>query len=157
MIKYALVCENAHDFDSWFQSSAAFETQAKRGLVACPECGSAKVCKAIMAPSIARRDRQIIEPQGEPAPPAAPAPTQPVALLDERQQNLRTMVRALHARIVADTDDVGRRFPDEARRMHDGDIPHRSIRGEASLEDARALLEEGVEIMPIPRLPEEWN
>ena len=67
------------------------------------------------------------------------------------------MVRELRSRIAEGTDDVGPRFSQEARRMHEGDIPHRSIRGEASMEDARSLIEDGIEILPIPRLPEEWN
>lgn len=152
MIKYALVCDRAHDFESWFPDSVAYETQLKRGLVTCPDCGSIKVGKALMAPSIAR--------QGKPAapPPAADRPPpRPVALLDERQQKLRAMMRELRVKLIENTDDVGARFPVEARRMHEGDIPHRSIRGEASLEDARALVEDGVAIMPVPRLPEEWN
>ncbi len=155
MIKYALVCDNAHDFESWFADSGAFETQAKRGLVACPQCNSIKVGKAIMAPSVARRDRAapaIVEP-----PAAEPPAAQPVAVVDEKHQALRAMLRELRARIVENTDDVGAQFPDEARRMHLGEVPHRSIRGEASWDEARALVEEGIEIMPLPRLPEEFN
>jgi hypothetical protein len=154
MIKYALVCDNAHEFESWFPDSAAYESQARRGLVACPECGSIRSSKAIMAPSVARRDRQA---RAEPAQPAAEAAPQPVALIDERQKMLRAMLRELHAKILENTDDVGSRFPETARRMHEGEIPARSIRGEASLEEARLLVEDGIDVLPMPPLPDEFN
>src|SRR5579871_2395548 len=136
MIKYALVCDNAHEFESWFPDSAAYDSQAKRGMVACPECGSIHSSKAIMAPSIARRDRQAQDRPvpAAPAKPPADGPPQSVALIDERQKMLRAMMRELRAKIMENTDDVGSRFPEQARRMHEGDIPARSIRGEASLE-----------------------
>lgn len=157
MIKYSLVCENAHEFESWFADSDGFETQARRGLVTCPECHTAKVQKAIMSPSVARRDgptrsapqdSTVVVDSNEP---------QPIALLDERQLALKAMLRHVHGEIVRRTEDVGRQFPEEARRMHEGDLPHRSIRGEASLQEAKELLEDGIEIMPVPRLPDDWN
>jgi hypothetical protein len=165
MIKYSLVCENAHEFESWFPDSGAFDTQAKRGFVECPHCGSTKVSKAIMAPHIGRSRKgapasDVEAPKdGPPAPanvPAAPAPQQ-VALLDERQQAVRAMIHELHRRIVETSTDVGARFPQEARKMHEGEIPHRSIYGQATLEEAKALVEDGIPVMPIPTLPEERN
>jgi hypothetical protein len=157
MIKYALICDSAHEFDSWFNDSASFDKQAKRRLVSCPVCQSTKVSKAVMAPRIARPAL----PPAEPAAPAEPAPAgakaQPVALLDEREKMLREAIRRLRQMIEANTDDVGRGFSEEARRMHHGEIPPRSIRGQASLEEARALVEEGIEVMPVPRLPDERN
>jgi hypothetical protein len=155
MIKYALVCENSHEFESWFPDSAAYDSQSKRGLVACPECGSVRNGKAIMAPSVARRDRQLV--QAEPSPPPAEGAPQPVALIDERQKMLRAMMRELRSKIMENTDDVGSRFPEQARRMHEGEIPARSIRGEATLEEARLLVEDGIDIMPMPHLPDELN
>ncbi len=163
MIRYALVCDRAHGFESWFPDSAAYDDQATQGFISCPECGSVKIGKAIMSPSVARQDRLPAEPPqpaAKDASPAAASPEeapQPVALLDPRQQMLRAMMRELRSRIAENTDDVGQRFSQEARRMHDGDIPQRSIRGEASVDDARSLLEDGIDILPIPRLPEEWN
>src|SRR5258708_1350915 len=103
MIKYALVCDNAHEFESWFPDSAAYESQAKRGLVACPDCGSVRNSKAIMAPSVARRDRAAPTAPVEAAAVADPAP-RPVAIVDERQQMLRAMVRELHLKILENTD-----------------------------------------------------
>lgn len=158
MIKYALVCEAGHDFESWFRDGASYDQQARRGLVACPGCGSTRVAKAIMAPAVARRDRDRMAPASVADPAADASPTaEPVALIDERQRALREMIRALRAEIQTKTDDVGRAFPEEARRIHEGEAPARSIRGEASLEEARALIEDGVEILPIPTLPDDRN
>lgn len=162
MIRYALVCEAGHEFESWFASANSFDAQARRGLVSCAHCGSSRVAKAIMAPSIARRDRDRT-PAPDAPPPAdagAPAATQapgPVTLLDERQRALREMVRALRAEIDSKTENLGRAFPEEARRIHEGEAPRRSIRGEATPEEARALIEDGVEILPLPMLPDERN
>jgi hypothetical protein len=150
MIKYALICDIEHTFESWFPSGDSYETQAKRGLIACPECGSVRVSKAIMAPAIVsglpmRKTK------------AEDAPSAPVALLDERQQRLREMARRLRQEIVANTDDVGAKFPEEARAIHEGDAPARSIRGQATPEEAKALIEEGVGVLPMPFLPDEFN
>ncbi|HWG05764.1 MAG TPA: DUF1178 family protein [Beijerinckiaceae bacterium] len=166
MIKYSLVCDKAHEFESWFSNSAAYDVQAGRGLVECPHCGSTHVGKAIMAPRIARTDREqrVAAPASQPeaggdaALPAEPQPQpQRVALLDERQQAVRAMIHELHRKIVENSTDVGPRFPEEARKMHLGETPQRSIYGQASLEEAQALVEEGVPVMPVPTLPEERN
>lgn len=160
MIKYALVCERAHEFESWFRDSAAYDTQARRGLIACPLCGSVKVAKAIMSPSVAgaRKKQREIDAEAAAPPPAAPAPPPaPVTLLDERHRRLRAMIREVRAEIMEKSDDVGRSFPEEARRIHEGEAPPRSIYGEASGEEIQELLEDGVKILPMPRLPEERN
>jgi hypothetical protein len=158
MIKYTLVCDASHEFESWFPGSESYEEQARRGFVQCPFCQSTKVSKAIMAPNVARKDRDAVPVVASaPAVPAAASPPQTVTLLDERQQHLRAMIRDLHEKIVASSDDVGESFPDEARKMHDGETPVRSIRGKASFEEARSLLDEGIPVMPIPDLPEERN
>lgn len=157
MIKYALICDADHEFESWFPDSASYDKQVKRGLVACPFCQTTKVSKAIMAPNVARKDkdRLAVANDDEAAPAPAAAPAQNIALLDEQQQQLRGMIRELHEKIVANTDDVGENFPEEARKMHEGETPARSIRGKASFEEARELLEDGIPVLPIPDLPEE--
>jgi hypothetical protein len=162
MIKYSLVCDNGHEFESWFADSDAFDTQAKRGFVECPHCRSTKVAKAIMAPRIGRSGKDapaadVRTPDNGARAADALAPPQQVALLDERQQAVRALIHELHRRIVETSTDVGTRFPQEARKMHEGEIPHRSIYGQATLEEARALVEDGVPVMPIPTLPEERN
>lgn len=161
MIRYALRCDNGHGFESWFASSSAYDRQAKQGLIECPRCGSAKVDKAIMAPQIARkkgRDR-ISEPAA--APPATPAPAAETdsssSLMLSQERELRAKLRELRDHITKVADDVGPGFADEARKMHYGEIEHRPIFGQASTEEARSLIEEGIEVMPLPMLPDERN
>jgi hypothetical protein len=155
MIKYSLKCPQGHEFDSWFQNGAAFDDQAARGLVTCPICSSATVSKAIMAPALAF---QAERPQTER--PQADAPDEKkteVALVDPKQQEYRAMLRALRHKVLTETDDVGDRFPEEARRIQDGSVPERAIHGRATLDEARALVSDGIDILPIPALPEDLN
>lgn len=161
MIRYALVCPEGHQFESWFQDSAAYDRQAKRGLVTCPQCGSAKVEKAIMAPRLsatARKRRTSIEtPEATTdAPAAAPAPA-PVAMISPQEQEIRTKLKELRDHLIKNADNVGTKFPEEARKMHYGEIEHRSIYGVASPEEAKELSDEGVEFHPLPILPDERN
>ena len=163
MILYALHCERGHAFESWFQSSSAYDSQVKRKLVTCPACGSAKVEKAIMAPQIvSKKGRANAEPvTAAPAEAAAtaeaavPAASTPLLMAQERE--LRAKLKELREHIVKNADNVGERFPNEARKMHYGDIEHRPIYGEASPDEARALIEEGVEVTPLPVLPGDRN
>lgn len=162
MIRYALACDNGHAFESWFPSGESYDAQRARGLVACPTCESTAVEKRIMSPSVARTDRAVAarpEPERAPEqPPAMPSPPpQPVALLSEREQAVRAMLRAVREHVVSNAEHVGPRFADEARKMHDGEIAHRSIYGEANPVEVRALLDEGVEIHPLPPIPEDRN
>jgi hypothetical protein len=150
MIRYALVCEGRHEFESWFADSAAYDKQAKRGLVTCPACGSAKVEKAIMAPRLAGTRKRKKQPAAE-TPPAT------VAMISPQEQELRTKLKELREHITKNADYVGPQFPEEARKMHYGDIEHRSIYGEASLEAAKELHDEGIELHPLPILPDERN
>jgi hypothetical protein len=156
MIRYALQCERGHAFESWFQNSSAYESQVKRKLVSCPACGSAKVEKAIMAPRIV--GKKAANPENPPAAPAdvaaAPGST-PLLMAQERE--LRAKLKELRDHIVKSADNVGERFPNEARKMHYGDIEHRPIYGEASPDEARALIDEGVEVTPLPVLPDDRN
>jgi hypothetical protein len=144
MIKYALGCAAGHAFESWFPDSAAYEKQRKRGLVGCPECGSIEVDKAIMAPAVLGVDRAVV-----------PAPAE--TLIDDKRARARQMISKLRQEIEANTDDVGREFPELARAIHDGSEPERAIRGHASLEEAKALVEDGIGVMPMPLLADELN
>ena len=157
MIHYNLRCEKGHAFESWFQSSAAYETQEKRKLVNCPVCGSAKVERAIMAPQIvSKKGRESAPPAPPPAAAEVTAPTStPLMMAQERE--LRVKLKELRDHIVKNADNVGERFPNEARKMHYGDIEHRPIYGEASPDEARSLIEEGVEVTPLPVLPDDRN
>lgn len=156
MIRYALRCERDHAFDSWFQSSSAYEAQVKKKLVECPACGSTAVEKAIMAPRIASKKGR--EPKlPVPAPAAEVIPPGPTSLMMAQERELRTKLKELRDHIVKHADDVGEQFPTEARKMHYGETEHRPIYGEASLQEARELIEEGIEVAPIPVLPDDRN
>ena len=158
MIRYSLRCEQDHTFDSWFQSSSAYDTQVKRKLVSCPVCGSDRIEKAIMAPRIVGKKGRgkAPAPVEAPAPAEAPA-TEPTSLMMAQEHELRAKIKELRDHIVKDADNVGEKFPNEARAMHYGDKEHRPIYGEASPEEARALIDEGVEVSPLPTLPEDRN
>jgi hypothetical protein len=160
MIRYALICEKGHDFESWFQDSAAYDKQAKRGLVTCPQCGSAKVEKAIMAPRLSAAAKKRGAPIEAPAPattPTVPAPSAPVAMISPQEQEFRSKLKELRDHLTKNADNVGTKFPEEARKMHYGEIEHRSIYGVASPEEAKDLSEEGIEFHPLPILPDERN
>ena len=152
MIRYALSCEQGHGFESWFKSSSAYDKQAARGLIGCPICGSTKVGKAIMAPGVAKA-----APREAPAPAPVPEPRAPVAMLSDKERELRAKLKELRDHVVKNADYVGQKFPEEARKMHYGDAEHRSIYGEASSADAAELIEEGIELHPLPILPDERN
>jgi hypothetical protein len=168
MIRYTLVCNERHEFESWFTNSAAYDKQAKRGLITCPLCGSAKVEKALMTPRLRRADMPSNHetapappsPQqageGEAAPAAAKMPT-PVAMISPQEQEFRRKLRELRDHLVKNAENVGQRFPEEARKMHYGEAEHRSIYGVASPKDAKALHDEGIEFSPLPVLPDERN
>jgi hypothetical protein len=162
MIRYTLVCDRGHEFESWFASSSAYDKQAKRKLVACPLCGATKVEKAIMAPRLARTDKPIDVPE-TPSPASVPAPTAPaeppapVAMISPQERELRAKLKELRDHLTKNAENVGRKFPDQARKMHYGEIEHRSIFGEASPEEAKDLHEEGIEFHPLPVLPDERN
>ncbi|XWN29554.1 MAG: DUF1178 family protein [Devosia sp.] len=176
MIHYALRCVTGHRFDGWFPSSAAFETQQDRGMLTCPECGTNEVERALMSPALGRNKK------AEPAfaPPAkdggeesAPSPKDEggsnvpaspeshmaanVALGKQADPRLREALIALRKAVMANGTDVGKAFPDEARRIHYGEAEPRSIFGQADLDEAKALIDEGIEVLPLPALPEDQN
>jgi hypothetical protein len=166
MIRYALRCDRDHTFESWFQNSAAYDKQSKRGFVTCPICNSGKVEKTIMAPRLARAD--VPEPPPPipvppPAPQAAPAAAKgavamtPVAIMGAQERELRQKLKELRDHVTKNANYVGAKFPDEARKIHYGETEHRSIYGEASPEEAKALHEEGIEFHPLPVLPDDQN
>lgn len=164
MIRYTLACDQGHEFESWFADSQAYDSQAAAGFVSCPLCGSLKVGKTIMAPALTRSassQRSGETPDSTPIAPAetgAPARTAiPDATPDEAARHLRQVMRAVRQYVVQNTDDVGKQFPAEARRIHSGDAEPRAIRGEARPDEVKALLEEGVSILPIPSRPDDLN
>lgn len=138
MIKYKLACHLGHEFEGWFQSSGAYDKQAASGQVLCPVCGSAEVKKAVMAPSVATREMAgILGPKSR------------ARALD--------LTRKLRAEVESRAEYVGAHFAEEARKIHHEGLEPRGIYGEASAHDARELIEEGVPVLPLPRLPEDDN
>jgi hypothetical protein len=159
MIRYALACDKGHNFESWFPDSVAYDKQTKRKLVTCPYCGSAKVEKAIMAPRLSANSRKRSAPLPVTASeaPAPATPPAPVAMISPQEQEIRTKLKELREHLTKNADDVGAKFPEQARKMHYGEVEHRSIYGVASPEEAKDLVEEGIEVHPLPILPDERN
>jgi hypothetical protein len=158
MIRYALHCAKGHSFESWFQNSAAYDKQAKQKLVTCPHCGTAKVEKEIMSPRISG-SRKRAEAPASPNEMTNEISNEktPVAMVSPQERELRKKLKELREHLTQNADYVGQKFPEEARKMHYGEIDHRSIYGEASPEEAKKLHDEGVEFHPLPVLPDDRN
>lgn len=137
MIRYSLACTGGHVFDGWFRSSIDYDRQAGKGLLTCPVCGSRDVGKALMAPAVA---------------------TQPGdALLGDREARIREMMAKVREELTNNAEDVGPRFAEVARKMHDGEIDKAPVYGVATGEEARALIEDGIEFHPLPPVPGKGN
>lgn len=141
MIRFALVCSQAHEFEGWFRDNADFDKQQKHNMVSCPVCETQSVGKALMAPSIS----------------TGRTPEKITLAMGDEQRRMMSEMRAMTQKIKAGADYVGDKFADEARKIHDGDIEPRGIYGEATNEEARALIEEGIDFMPLPSFPEDHN
>jgi len=141
LIRFSLNCEHGHEFDAWFRSNDDYETQKKRGFVECPECGSAKVGKALMAPAVStgRKKEKIALAMGE------------------AQRQAMTQLKALSEKMRENADYVGDKFAEEARKIHFGEVDPRGIYGEATPDEARGLIDDGVEFLPIPVFPDDQN
>lgn len=142
MIRYALSCDNAHEFEGWFSESADFERQVAGGFLTCPTCGSASVSKMLMAPSVstARKKEALTT----------------LAMDAARKQAIDKLKEAV-ATVKANSEDVGEKFPEEARKIHYGEVDARGIIGQATPAEARSLIDEGIEIAALPMLPDDVN
>jgi len=142
VIKFSLTCDQGHDFEAWFRDSGDFDTQKKRGFLECPSCGSNHVEKALMAPRVttARKREEVA-----------------VAIGNAAQREIMAKLHEMAREVRKSGEDVGNRFPEEARKIHYGETDARGIYGKATVEEVTGLLEEGVEIMPLPDLPEDMN
>ena len=141
MIQYSLICENDHTFDAWFRNAEAFEEQVVRHVVTCPVCSSSTVSKAIMAPAVSRTDlARVAVSTGHP-----------------EQAQLRAALKALRDKVTSEADYVGEKFAEEARKIHFKEAEARGIYGEATQDEVAGLVEDGVDFMPLPNLPEEHN
>ncbi len=169
MIRYRLACQKSHEFEAWFPSSEGCDAQIAKKLVACPTCGSTKVAKTLMAPSVVTSERKAksrarrrppAEVTETPAVGAMEAPA-PIAasrqMLSGPQREMLRQLKTMRDKILADAEYVGPRFAEEARKMHSDDAPSRGIYGEASVTDIEELASEGIDIFPVPVLPEDHN
>lgn len=143
-----LQCDARHGFEGWFASEEDYAGQVERGLLACPMCGSKSVKKL---PSAPRLNLGAARPE-EAAPPKTTAPKQDVVMASP-EQALQAAWLQVARKLIEQTEDVGGRFAEEARKIHYGEVQERSIRGQASREETEALLDEGIAVMPLP-LPE---
>jgi hypothetical protein len=149
MIVFDLECRaGGHRFEGWFGSSDQFADQQARGLLCCPECGSADVGKAVMAPSVGRKGNQLPEPRPQTAA-KAPEAVSNAPIPPEAMQMMRQLAK-MQAEALKQSRWVGDSFADNAKAMHYGERPHEAIHGEARLEQAKGLLEEGIVVAPLP-------
>lgn len=150
MIRFDLVCENDHEFDGWFSDNAGFQDQLERLLIECPACGSHKIEKRLMVPSLGKGTGKKPRPdEGEK--PVLSSAADPV------MKELVQQVRQLREHVSKTAEYVGKDFAKQARDIHYEDQPARPIYGEASMDDAKSLLEEGIDVAPLPSLPEDKN
>jgi hypothetical protein len=141
VIRFSLHCDKDHEFEGWFSSSNDFDGQSERGLVECPVCGSRQIGKSLMAPAVAAsRD----------------TPARPLAMDPEKREMMRKLRDMVQA-VKQNSEDVGDRFADEARKIHHGETEARGIIGKASSDDAKSLIEEGIEIAPLPEFPDDLS
>lgn len=161
MIVFDLRCGSGHVFEAWFGSSSAFADQQERGLLACPLCGDTQVTKAVMAPNVGAKGNRSIGPASSVS--ASPPPASPAAITEasavpapgnlpappEMKAALQQLARA-QATLLASSKWVGRGFAEQARAMHDGTVAQVPIHGQATVAEARALLDEGVPVAPLP-------
>ena len=154
MIKYRLRCEHGHEFEGWFRSGADFDAQAGRSLLACSNCGSAQVEKAMMAPNVAPSGSRAAALSPTPSPePVATAPT----FGNQMPPQLVEMARRIRAHLRENAENVGSRFAEEARAIHYDEAKPRGIYGQATPREAMELHEEGIDVHALPPLPDDAN
>ena len=144
MIRFALTCEEGHAFDAWFSSGDSYDEQTEARAIRCPICGGSEVQKAPMVPAVLRGRVSERAPGGE-------------SVAEKVGKQTYAFLKGLREHLKANADDVGRKFPEEARKIHYGEAEERNIYGEATSEEAKALHEEGIPALPLPKLPEEHN
>ena len=148
MIRYTLRCANAHEFETWFRSIADYDRAVAAGEAACPVCGDTHVEKALMTPTVTGTKKSTDADKDERVKLAVP---------DPRQQAMREAVKALRKQVTESADYVGDKFAEEARKIHYNEVDAHGIYGEATGEEAQALIEEGIDFLPLPSLPEDRN
>jgi hypothetical protein len=157
MIRYRLRCADGHEFEAWFRGSADYDRQAERGLVVCALCGTEKVEKALMAPNVRTSGQRSAAPTDAPGPAPSPPATVPQPVAAHIPRQLLELMRQVRDHVRSTADYVGDKFADEARKIHYEEVEARGIYGEATAEEVRSLHEEGIEVHPMPVLPEDKN
>jgi hypothetical protein len=152
MIRYALKCVSGHQFEAWFSSSDSYDERCEAEAARCPECGSADVQKTPMAPAVLRGRRSARDDSAE-----APIGSSTPAPYESAQNQSYAFLKGLREHLKANADDVGDKFAEEARKMHHGEAEERSIYGEATVDEAKSLYEEGIPALALPKLPEDHN
>lgn len=150
MVRYRLHCTQGHEFDSWFQSASAFDTLAAQHLLSCAVCGGGEISKALMAPAVSSVN-DTVPADAAPPGPASAGPTP--GALSEPMSEIERVLAQMRRHVEENSEYVGMNFAAEARAMHDGTAPQRSVYGEAKPEEARKLIEEGVPVAPLPFMP----
>lgn len=158
MIRFSLRCAEAHEFESWFKDSAAFDRMSAAGLVECPVCGDTHVTKALMAPAIRKAPGVKGRAESPAALPAKPQSTPPAApagrvAAGPLPAQMLALLQRMRAEVEKNCDYVGPDFAEEARRIHQGEAEARGIYGEATDEETEALREEGIEVARLPWVP----
>jgi hypothetical protein len=155
MIRYALGCGGGHTFEAWFGASADFDDQRARGLLTCPVCGDREVDKTLMTPSVSRPRKDAV--QSMPDSTDLANRMQQLAAPTAKQREFLRKLAELRKKVLAEAENVGDKFAEEARKIHYGEAEIRGIYGKARVEEAVSLLDEGIEILPLPDLPEDNN
>ena len=156
MIQYSLVCANSHGFEAWFKNAAAYDEQIQMNIVTCPICATPEVNKALMAPALGRKTNQL-ENISSKTQSETKGPSLALSTGHADQKKLQKAIRDLREKITSEADYVGDKFASEARKIHDQEIEPRGIYGEATPQEAARLIEDGVDFLPLPGLPEEQN
>jgi hypothetical protein len=141
VIQYSLICGNDHKFDAWFRNAEAYDEQHQRGIVTCPICNSDAVHKAMMAPAVSRANSDKVA----------------LSIGHPEHMQLLAAMKALREKVISEADYVGDKFAEEARRIHFKDVEAHGIYGEATRDEVAGLIEDGVDFMPLPNLPDEQN
>lgn len=141
MIRFSLHCDHGHEFEGWFRDNADFDRQSERKLVSCPVCNSPDIQKSLMVPAVS----------------TSRAKEQVAIAMGEAQKQALEQMRELSRKVRENADYVGDQFAEEARKIHFGETEARGIYGEASREDVHSLIEDGVDVMPLPIFPEDKN
>lgn len=160
MIQYTLICENKHTFDAWFKSNQTYNEQRESGILECPMCATTHISKALMAPAVSISSEKVTAPVSLPATSVQDAAAPGKVSLSTghpEQQKIRAALKKMRDTVVSEAEYVGDKFADEARKIHAQESENRGIYGEATADEVKALVDDGVDFVPLPTFPEDHN